>query len=1002
MFGISIGFKPVSGGSHVWYEMEFNIDSSGWQYLMGTVIPSVAFNQVDIYVMYQNNLNTAYFDGIQLYREEYGQSYQYDSNGNVTSTVDLAKQNTSFDYNTQNDLVKLTDPKGSFFTYEYSADGKRRLTKATSAENVVYSFEYDSYGNPRKAKVSGATSFMESSSTYTASGAYADTITDSSGNSVSYAYNESKGTLTSGTDPKGKTATYSYDSNTDALTGVSKTVDGSVVTNGYTYENDSLKTIAHNGFSYTFGYDALGNSTTVSAGSQTLITNSFDLRTGRLLESTYGNGHKVATDYDNLDRVATYKVWNSATGQYEVKFRYGYDASGNLGYLEDVVNSASYRYVYDLADRLVKISGSDGSSLTNGFDINNNVSGITETFGSVNNQDMAYNHVSNSSSVENPSFIASYAFDANNSSRCSSYATDNEWIYVDLGSSKSIGRVVLDWEYAYGKSYDIQVSNDATSWTTVFSTETGNGGIDDISGLSATGRYVRMNGRLRGTIYGYSLWSFEVYSGDSVTVNYEYDNDNRPKKVTLGSGAYGLTNYGELGRIDTSVISTGSATWTVNYAYHSGVNGSTTARVASVTNNGSAVSYTYDQNGNIETITDGTKFTKYYYNELNEVIREDNGYLNKSITYTYDAGGNILNKKEYAYTNGTLGAVLTTVAYTYGDTNWKDKLTAYNGKAITYDAIGNPLNYDGWTYTWENGRQLKSLSNVSTSLSFKYNFDGIRTEKTVNGVTTKYTVFGDKVSFETTGSDKIHYSYDASGNLFSMNMNGTEYYYTRNAQGDITGLIDNAGNLVVSYTYDTWGKLISTTGSLASTIGVKNPYRYRGYRYDTETGLYYLQSRYYNPDWGRFVNADDSGILEVDQDSLIENNLFVYALNNPVNSIDESGYITIEIYLIVQGISVAVTVISAVVLTINQRKNIAACINGYVTQTYENLKFVSQLFARTYSILYTKSKGKTNQKDTGLIGVSDEEIARALDDKSISKKRSHDFRKNKKHENNVM
>jgi len=187
------------------------------------------------------------------------------------------------------------------------------------------------------------------------------------------------------------------------------------------------------------------------------------------------------------------------------------------------------------------------------------------------------------------------------------------------------------------------------------------------------------------------------------------------------------------------------------------------------------------------------------------------------------------------------------------------------------------------------------LSNASTSLSFKYNSDGIRTEKTVNGVTTKYTLFGDKVSFETTGSDKIHYSYDASGNLFSMNMNGTEYYYTRNAQGDITGLIDNAGNLVVSYTYDTWGKLVSTTGSLASTIGVKNPYRYRGYRYDIETGLYYLQSRYYNPDWGRFVNADDEGLLEVDQDSLIENNLFVYALNNPVNMEDSTGFIAANI-----------------------------------------------------------------------------------------------------------
>ena len=90
-----------------------------------------------------------------------------------------------------------------------------------------------------------------------------------------------------------------------------------------------------------------------------------------------------------------------------------------------------------------------------------------------------------------------------------------------------------------------------------------------------------------------------------------------------------------------------------------------------------------------------------------------------------------------------MGTAISTIPYTYGDANWKDKLTAYNGKAITYDAIGNPLSYDGWTYAWENGRQLKSLSNGTQNLSFKYNDAGIRTEKTVNGVTAKYTLFGD-------------------------------------------------------------------------------------------------------------------------------------------------------------------------------------------------------------------------------------------------------------------
>jgi RHS repeat-associated protein len=120
-----------------------------------------------------------------------------------------------------------------------------------------------------------------------------------------------------------------------------------------------------------------------------------------------------------------------------------------------------------------------------------------------------------------------------------------------------------------------------------------------------------------------------------------------------------------------------------------------------------------------------------------------------------------------------------------------------------------------------------------------------------------------------------------------MNLNGSEYYYTRNAQGDITGLIDGAKNQVVSYTYDTWGKLVSTTGSLAGTLGLKNPYRYRGYRYDTETGLYYLQSRYYNPDWGRFVNADALGGSMGD---LLSHNMFAYCENNPVNLEDPSGF----------------------------------------------------------------------------------------------------------------
>jgi RHS repeat-associated protein len=290
------------------------------------------------------------------------------------------------------------------------------------------------------------------------------------------------------------------------------------------------------------------------------------------------------------------------------------------------------------------------------------------------------------------------------------------------------------------------------------------------------------------------------------------------------------------------------------------------------------------------TIDSGQYFsnTQYEYNEINELKRENNPITNKCILYSYDVGGNIIRKTEYPYkTDISLGTPIKTINYTYDDSNWKDKLTSYDGKNITYDQIGNPLTYDGYTYAWEQGRQLKAISGNGKNLEFKYNDAGIRTEKKYNGVVTKYHLVGDKVTYEDNGSDKIYYTYDSSAHLVSMNLNGVEYYYIRNAQGDIIGLFDKSGAQVVSYTYDTWGKLISIDGSLKDSVGVKNPYRYRGYRYDTETGLYYLQSRYYNPEWGRFINAD--GIIG-QTGELLGHNLFMYTKNNPVNMSDKSGF----------------------------------------------------------------------------------------------------------------
>lgn len=198
------------------------------------------------------------------------------------------------------------------------------------------------------------------------------------------------------------------------------------------------------------------------------------------------------------------------------------------------------------------------------------------------------------------------------------------------------------------------------------------------------------------------------------------------------------------------------------------------------------------------------------------------------------------------------------------------------------------------------GRQLKSINKTGQSISFRYNDSGIRTEKTVNGVKTTYHLVGDKVTFESNGTDNVYYTYDSAGKLVSMNLNGTEYFYVRNAQGDIIGLIDKVGTQVVAYNYDSWGKLISIKDATGADItnntthvGYKNPYRYRGYRYDTETGLYYLHSRYYNPVWGRFINAD---AIIGQTGELLGHNMFAYCKNNPVNKVDLNGFKSIPIY----------------------------------------------------------------------------------------------------------
>ena len=400
-----------------------------------------------------------------------------------------------------------------------------------------------------------------------------------------------------------------------------------------------------------------------------------------------------------------------------------------------------------------------------------------------------------------------------------------------------------------------------------------------------------------------SAYTLELLLGSGtskVKTSFTYGNKNGSQmtdavyEVRQNGGLHKTYTYDGLGRKTQTMMSMGGANKPIRYTYVGVKDNRTTTMLESLDNFGEKLSYTYDDNGNIETIRkNGVLQETYHYDVLNQLVRADSAAQNKSFVYAYDAGGNILSVKEYAYTTGALGTAVKTTAYGYTDGTWKDLLTSYAGQSITYDGIGNPLSYrDGLSMTWRNGRELASLTKNGVTASYLYDESGLRTKKTVGGVVTNYHVIDGRLYGEYTGSHRLLYMFDEAGTRYSFLYNGGTYYYVFNGQGDVIGITDGTGNMLARYTYDAWGKPLTITDGAgtdvsgnAAHIANVNPFRYRGYYYDKESGLYYLQSRYYDPVVGRFINADSS----IHSSSLVGMNVFAYCGNSPINYVDPTG-----------------------------------------------------------------------------------------------------------------
>lgn len=402
---------------------------------------------------------------------------------------------------------------------------------------------------------------------------------------------------------------------------------------------------------------------------------------------------------------------------------------------------------------------------------------------------------------------------------------------------------------------------------------------------------------------------------DARAYSYTYDDGNGSLTgMSLPANGSYTYSYDALQRLTGRTLKLGSSNFlTRSYSFlpGSGTNG-TTMMVGSMSNakgDGTSLNsynYSYDDVGNITAIS-GSTTASYTYDVLGQMLTET--YGGKTYTYDYDEAGNIRSVSD-----GT-----TTHSYSYGDAQWKDLLTAYDGQSITYDAIGNPTSwYDGTAFTWELGRRLMSAVNSSTGLnnSYTYDADGLRLSKTVGSVEHKYVWQGGKLVSEYFGGKELEFFYDESGAPYAFSYKSSAgatpamYYYVTNLQGDVVNILNASGGIVATYSYNAWGKVLTATGTMAGV----NPLRYRGYYYDTDTGLYYLKSRYYDPEICRFINAD-AALYQVG--SVLGCNMFAYAFNNPVMLSDSSGNWPklSTIFAVVAAAAVTVAAVAAVVVT---------------------------------------------------------------------------------------
>lgn len=260
-----------------------------------------------------------------------------------------------------------------------------------------------------------------------------------------------------------------------------------------------------------------------------------------------------------------------------------------------------------------------------------------------------------------------------------------------------------------------------------------------------------------------------TYDQVSKQMSYEYDADYNETKTTTMGGKTLTSEYDALGRVITKRLNTDNQ-FSVTYGYRDGANGSSSAMIQSVSNNGRSTSYLYHDDGNIRRIQTPWTTQTFEYDAIGQLIRVNDDDTGHTTVYSCDAGGNMTSEKVYSYTTAAEPATeaLSQRTFTY-DTAWKDQMLTCGGKALTYDGAGNLLSYDGTAFTWTKGRRLSGVTKADgTAAAYTYNHHGQRASKTVGGVKHTYFYSGNLLIREKAGSLDMRFSYDSVGNPVSI------------------------------------------------------------------------------------------------------------------------------------------------------------------------------------------------------------------------------------------